>query len=154
VVARVFSSDGTGATARIVNTYRPGDQFAPQASVAGGNYLLVWTSFKQDGSLEGVYGQFLANDGTPSGNEVKANTPTISGQMLPALASDRAGRFLVVWSSFVGGSSDFDLFAQRYYDSNFVPPVATPYFYGSPPAETYANDPPPDPGSPGSGPGL
>jgi hypothetical protein len=59
VVARVFSADNVGGTTRVVNTFRTGDQFAPQASVAGGNYLVVWTSWRQDNSWEGVYGQFL-----------------------------------------------------------------------------------------------
>ena len=125
IVARPFSSGGVGGTARHVNTFLYGDQFAPQVSSIGTDYLVVWTSLAQDGDREGVYGQFLRGDGSLSGSEFRVNTVTASEQIHPAVASDGAGRFLAVWSSYTFGPSSFDLFAQRYIGSS-TPPLIAP----------------------------
>jgi hypothetical protein len=123
VYARSFSSGGTPSAVGMINTYAYGDQYAPQVSAFGANYLAVWTSLGQDGSREGVYGQFLASDGTPEGSEFRVNTTTPGSQMQPCLASDGAGRFLVVWTGYVTGHANFDLFGQRYAAPGFVPPA-------------------------------
>src|SRR6185369_14145960 len=68
----------------------------------------------QDGSHEGVYGQFLNVIGTAVGGEFRVNSTVASKQFQPAVASDGANRFLAIWSSFVGGTRSFDLYAQRY----------------------------------------
>lgn len=118
VFSRTYNSGGTGGDTRRVNTQVLGDQFGPKISSLGTDYLIVWTSLGQDGSREGVYGQFIRGDGTPFGGEFRANTTTVSQQMHPAVASDGAGQFLAVWTSYTGGASTFDLFAQRYYNTN------------------------------------
>jgi hypothetical protein len=114
VVARPYSSSGTPGTLGRVNTTTYGDQFAPAASASGGQYFLTWTSMGQDGSWEGVYGQVLQADGSFSGADIQVNTTSVSRQIHPAVASDGAGRFLAVWTSFTGLNTSFDLFAQRY----------------------------------------
>jgi hypothetical protein len=114
VFARPFSGAGFGGVVRRVNTQTYGDQYAPKISAIGSDYLVVWTSLGQDGSREGVYGQLLRSDGSLAGAEFRVNTTTLSQQMHPALASDGTGRFLAVWTSFIGGAGSFDLFAQRY----------------------------------------
>jgi hypothetical protein len=126
VFARPFSGAGFGGVVRRVNTQTYGDQYAPKISAIGSDYLVVWTSMGQDGSREGVYGQFLYSDGSHAGGEFRVNTTTISQQMHPVVASDGDGRFLTVWTSFVGGAGSFDLFAQRYVSTNnpIYPPDA------------------------------
>lgn len=114
VVARPVWSGGTAGVTRRINTTLYGDQIAPRVSAIGTDYLVVWMSLGQDGSREGVYGQFLRGDGFPAGSEFRVNTTTISQQMHPAVVSDGSGRFLAVWTSFVGGPGSFDLYAQRY----------------------------------------
>ena len=114
VACRSFSSTGVGGATRAVNTRLEGDQFSPQISSFGNDYLVVWTGLAQDGSMEGVFGQFINNDGSPSGGEFQVNTTWISKQMHQAIASDGAGRFLVTWTSYGGGPNSFDLYAQRY----------------------------------------
>jgi hypothetical protein len=128
VYVRVFSGAGTGGTVGRVNTYLYGDQYAPKISYAGGKYLEVWTSMGQDGSREGVYGQFLNTDGSPAGGEFRVNTTTISQQIQPAVSSDGSGQFLAVWTSFTGGAGSFDLYGQRYASTTAPLPAApTPY---------------------------
>ncbi len=130
VYARPFSSTGTGGAALRLNSHLAGNQYAPRLSAIGLEYMAVWTSLLQDGSREGVYCQFIHNDGTPVGGELRVNTTTVSQQMQPAVASDGAGQFIVVWSSYIGGPGSFDLFAQRYADkSALLQPMAAPFVY-------------------------
>jgi hypothetical protein len=121
VFARPFSSAGSGGTTRRVNTFTFGDQYAPKITAAGTDYLMVWTSLGQDGSQEGVYGQYLHGDGSLWGAELRVNTTVINGQIHPCVASDGGARFLAVWSSYVGGQNSFDLYAQRY--ARYMPPL-------------------------------
>jgi hypothetical protein len=114
VLARPFSSTGTGGAVTTVNTTLYGEQYAPQISSAGTDYLVIWTSLGQDGSREGVFGQFLKIDGSHNGPEFGVNTTTVSRQMHPTVTSDGSSRFLTVWTSFTGVAHSFDLFAQRY----------------------------------------
>jgi len=114
ILGATFSNSGIGSAARCINTTRFGDQYQPSISWDGMDYLVVWTALGQDGSREGVFGQLLHDDGSPDKGEFQINTSWINQQMQPAAASDGQGRFLVAWTSFVGGPYGFDLFAQRY----------------------------------------
>jgi hypothetical protein len=117
VYARSFSPNGAGGNILLVNTYVAGNQYAPHLCAIGLDYLVVWTSLDQDGSREGVYGQYVHSGGFPVGSEFRVNTTTISQQMQPAVASDGSSQFLATWTSFTGSQSGqygFDLYAQRY----------------------------------------
>lgn len=130
VYARPFSSTGVGGTTVLVNTYLPGNQFAPHISVVGGDYMIVWTSVGQDGSREGVFGQFIHEDGSLVGSEFQVNTTTISRQIQPVVTSDGDRQFLVVWTSFGGLPNDFDLFAQRYLNvASLLQAMNAPFVY-------------------------
>jgi hypothetical protein len=118
IYARTFAAAGTPASSVFyVNSHLYGDQFAPQASSIGLDYLVTWTSLAQDGSREGVFGQFVHNNGALVGGEFLVNTTTAGQQMQPAVASDGLNQFLVVWTSFTGAPYNFDLFAQRYLNA-------------------------------------
>jgi hypothetical protein len=147
VFARVFSSAGEGGAVSRVNTHVLADQYAPQTSSLGTNYCVVWTSLGQDGSLEGVYGQFLHADGSPLGGEVRVNTTTLGRQLQPVVAADGAGQFLAVWSSYNSSSHNLDLVAQKYANAGFEPAPATVQF-AAPAAEIFVDVPP----APGTGP--
>ena len=66
IFARPFSGNAFGGVTRRVNTWVYGDQLGPKIAAAGSDYLVTWTSMGQDGSREGVYGQFLKSDGSRS----------------------------------------------------------------------------------------
>ena len=128
IFARGLDSSAQPINAAVqVNSYTYGDQFAPKIASVGSDYMVVWTSLAQDGSREGVFGRFLSASGDPVGNEVLVNTTTLSQQMHPAIASDGSSRFLVVWTSFIGGNTSFDLLAQRYAASESLPVPAAPF---------------------------
>src|SRR5437773_4065753 len=98
-----------------VNTYIPGNEFGSSiAADALGNFVVVWQSSNQDGSLTGVFGQRYASSGAPLGPEFRVNTYTTSNQFGPAVASDASGNFVVVWTSQYQDGSAFGIFGQRY----------------------------------------
>jgi len=132
VYARPFSNGVVVGNATRVNTHLAGNQYAPHLRAIGLDYLVVWTSLNQDGSREGVYGRFVHSDGTPVGGEFRVNTTWVGQQMQPAVASDGANQFLVVWTSFTGSDYGFDLFAQRYINVNLtsvLPPMGAPFVW-------------------------
>jgi len=130
VYGRLFSSAGVGGTVLRLNTYLYGDQYAPRLSSIGTDYLAVWTSLGQDGSREGVFGQFINGGGSPVGGELRFNTTTVSQQMQPVVTSDGANQFLAVWTSFTGVPNNFDLFAQRYINvASVLQPMSAPFVY-------------------------
>jgi hypothetical protein len=130
VYARTFSSAGVGGATERLNTYLPGDQYAPRLSAIGLDYLAVWTSMGQDGSLQGVYGQFVHNNGVLVGGELRVNTTTFSRQMQPVVASDGVDQFVAVWSGYTGNPNSFDLFAQRYINvGSVLDAMSAPFVY-------------------------
>ena len=97
-----------------VNTYTTGAQRFPSvASDSAGNFVVVWQSF-EDGSYYGVFGQRFASTGAPLGGEFQVNAFTSLLQDYPAVASDPAGNFVVVWQSLFQGGNDYEVFARRY----------------------------------------
>ncbi len=52
----------------------------------------------QDGSREGVFGQFLRGGVSPVGGEFRVNTTILNQQLFQEVSSDGAGRFFVVWA--------------------------------------------------------
>ena len=128
--ARIFSAGGAGGTAFYVNSTLYGDQYVPRVSALGLDYLVTWTSLGRDGSREGVYGQFVHDNGTLTGPEFRVNTTTIGQQMQPAVAADGASQFVVVWTGFNGYPNTFDLYAQRYLSTAAVlQPMAAPFVW-------------------------
>ena len=130
VYARAFSSAGVGGATVQVNSFLYGDQYAPRISAIGGDYLVVWTSLGQDGSREGVFGQFVHEDGSLVGPELRVNTTTLGSQMQPTVASDGVAQFLVVWTGFTFSAAGMDLFAQRYANvAAILQPMSAPFVY-------------------------
>ena len=128
IYARPFSSAGVGGATVQVNSFVYGDQYAPRISAIGGDYFIVWTSLGQDGSREGVFAQFVHEDGSLVGPELRVNTTTLGSQMQPAVASDGLAHFLVVWTGFTFSAASMDLFAQRYANvAAVLQPMSAPF---------------------------
>jgi hypothetical protein len=75
----------------------------PRLRCAGGNLgwqvVVVWSSYGQDGSMLGVFGQRFSATGSKVGGEFQVNATTALNQRSPAVAAHRDGGFLVVWVS-------------------------------------------------------
>ena len=78
------------------------DQSYPSvAALAGGGFVVTWTSSGQDGSGYDIYGQRYAADGTAVGSEFRVNTFTTNDQDLSLRDGARRRRLrgdvVVVW---------------------------------------------------------
>src|SRR5262249_20725722 len=81
---------------------------------AAGDFVVVWTSYGQDGASQGVFGQRFASTGGPLGPEFRVNTYTTSSQFVPAVASDPAGDFVVAWQSHQPDGTGHGVFGERF----------------------------------------
>ena len=125
VFVRPFAASGQPSDEpQRANTFTPRNQFAPQVCSIRDQCLVVWTSVGQDGDREGIYGRFFAGTSF-SGDEFRVHTYLKSRQIHPAVSADSEKRFLVTWSTFVGGAPSFELLAQRYSsDQSLAQPPA------------------------------
>ena len=122
VFGQRFDETGTPLSSEFqVNTHTPYDQGAPSvASDPNGDFVVVWSSYAQDGSGTGLFGRRFDSAGTPSGAEFSVNTYTTGNQSSPAVALDAAGNFVVVWTSVGQDGSGTGIFGQR-FDSTGTP---------------------------------
>jgi hypothetical protein len=112
---RYASSGGPVGPEFRVNTYTTDHQQYPSvAADASGNFVMVWDSRTQDGSIIGVFGQRYASSGNPLGPEFRVNTNTIGFQKESAVAADPAGNFVVTWDGEFLDGSQAGIFGQRY----------------------------------------
>ena len=105
-----------------VNTFTTNGQLRSSIALdAAGNFVIVWTSYTQDGDSGGIFGQRYASDGFPLGAEFRVNTTTTNLQTGSAVASDEAGNFVVVWDGSTSSENDdFNVYGQR-FDATGVP---------------------------------
>ncbi len=99
IYARFVNAAGTFVSGDIkVNTHTGQAQTEPAvAATADGNAIVIWSSFAQDGSLSGVYGQRLSATGQKLGTEFRINATTQFNQRSPAVAALPQGGFIVAW---------------------------------------------------------
>ena len=104
-----------------VNTYTASHQLNPSVtSLSDGGFVVTWTSYGQDGSGSGVYGQRYTASGQASGNEFKINTYTSNTQSNPSVTSLSDGGFVVTWISYEQDGSGYGIYGQRYTSSGQV----------------------------------
>ncbi len=99
----LFCLDNEGAMLHSefqVNTYTTNHQKTPSIASDGKNYLVIWNSYGQDGSVSGVFGQLLDNVNRQIGPEFQINSYTESSQSLPSVTSNGT-TYLVSWQSGV-----------------------------------------------------
>ena len=124
VFARRYDASGAALTGELpVNTHTTDSQHAPTVGIDGaGNFVVVWNSFTQDGSFDGIFGRRFDPAGSPLTAEFPLNTYTNSQQLYPELAMDAEGNFVCTWESFTqgGGPSGFGVIA-RAFDSSATP---------------------------------
>ncbi len=102
-----------------VHSYATSAQEASLASAADGNFVVVWSSYNQDGDYAGVFGQRFSAVGVPQGTEFQVNAFTTGHQHAPAVASAANGNFVVAWTSINQDGSYLGVFGQRFGDLIF-----------------------------------
>jgi len=99
-----------------VNTHTTYDQ--KNAAIAmdqSGNFIVVWSSYGQDGSSNGVFGQLFDPNCSPLGEEFQINVTSSGNQAEPVVAMDAAAGFVVAWQGpgLIEDDQE-DIFAQRF----------------------------------------
>lgn len=118
--AGVFAQrfDAAGATVGVefqVNTHFSGIQENSVATGLGdGGYLVVWESYLQDGSFDGVYAQRYDSAGAASGIEFRINATILNSQREPAVTSLPDGGFFITWDSYLQDGNSDGIYGQRY----------------------------------------
>jgi hypothetical protein len=96
-----------------VNVYTTMSQSFPVVAADGaGNFVAVWLG--QDDNIGGIIGRRYDATGAPIGGEFQINTYTTNSQMIPDVAMDPQGRFVVVWESYAQDGSLAGIFGQRF----------------------------------------
>ena len=116
IYAQRYSADGSTAGGEFaVNTYTTDSQSSPSIAMdAGGDFVISWNSWNQDGSGLGIYAQRYNADGNAAGGEFAVNT-TISGfQESPSIAMDADGDFVIAWHSYGQDGDVNGIYARRY----------------------------------------
>ena len=117
VFGRRFSSTGAPLAGEFqVNTYITEDQVRPLvAASAAGEFVVVWSSYGQDGAGWGVFGQRFDSTGSPAGGEFQvSNYTTWPQQSASAVAMNGSGDFVVAWESYGQDGSGSGVFARRF----------------------------------------
>ena len=104
-----------------VNTHTANDQKSAGIAMGrGGGFVVVWSSYLQDGSSNGVFAQRFDPNCSPLGEELQINTTTVGNQTEPAVAMDAAAGFIVAWQGPGLIDANEDIFLQR-FDPNGSP---------------------------------
>ena len=105
-----------------VNTHTTYDQRnAAIAMDEAGKFVVVWSSYLQDGSSNGVFGRLFDPNCGQLGEEFQINATSSGNQAEPAVAMDAAAGFVVAWQGPESIENDQeDIFARR-FDPNGVP---------------------------------
>jgi hypothetical protein len=116
VFGRRYDSSGVAqATEFGVNTYTTFDQLGPAVAPGlDGSFTVAWESHLQDGSGWAIVGRRYDGSGGALGDEFRVNTHTTHYQFMPAITSDAAGNFVVVWCSEWQDGSTGGIFGQRF----------------------------------------
>ena len=101
IYLRIASESGAFVTGDVlVNLYTDQHQAYPSvAALSGGNFVVVWSSYGQDGSFQGVYGRLFDASGAPLTAEFQVNETVQLNQRDPQVAALADGSFIVVWAS-------------------------------------------------------
>ncbi len=105
-----------------VNTHTSYDQKnAAIAMSPDGNFVVVWSSYGQDGSSNGIFAQRFDPNCALVGKEFQVNAVSSGNQAEPVVAMDAAAGFAVCWQG-PGSIADAneDVFVRR-FDPNGLP---------------------------------
>jgi VCBS repeat-containing protein len=115
IYAKRYDASGVAIGAEFQVTEPNPDLLRSGGSVTAlddGGFVIAWNS-NQEGSLNGVYLQRYAADGTPIGAETLVNTARYGEQSGGSMATLADGSLVVTWMTSEEGYGNFDIHAQR-----------------------------------------
>jgi len=101
VYGQRVEQDGTPVGSEFhINTTTIDSQIDPSITeLADGGFMVTWTSFGQDGSDYGIYGQRFDAEGGMVGDEFHINTVVTGAQDISSITTLADGGFVVTWNS-------------------------------------------------------
>jgi Ca2+-binding RTX toxin-like protein len=91
---------GNGDAALVNSGYTADDQFLSHvAGLGNGKYVVVWTSYGQDGDASGIFQQIYNADGSKYGAMSQVNTTTTGSQYYSQVTALANGEYIIVYSS-------------------------------------------------------
>lgn len=113
VVAIAFVAAMTCEAEFQVNAHTSNKQENPAIALdAEGNFVVVWNSYLQDGSSNGIFGRRFDSNCKPLCEEFQINTTTTGNQREPSVAMNADGKFVVAW--YGPGEDNEDIFARSF----------------------------------------
>ena len=117
---RIYDSTGHAVTSDIqVNTFSNSNQDQPSVTaLSDGGWIVVWSSYNQQGQGVACYGQRFDSDGNKLGGELLLNSTQTNDQIYAVVTALADGGFAVAWESnqtgtygvyqkaYVGGGGD------------------------------------------------
>ena len=114
VTTEIEAQPPTGGPEFKVNVYTSYRQDRPKVSIDdSGAFVVVWTSEKQDGALDGVFARRYNAGGTAASGDIQVPLITAGIQNNPNVALEDDGDFVVVWRSGADAASG-EIFARRF----------------------------------------
>ncbi len=116
IYAQRYNSSGVAQGSEFeVNSFTSGNQEMPSVAMdSGGDFVIAWQSYGQDGSDFGVEAQRYNAAGTAQGSAFQINTFTTGNQQNPSVAMDSTGDFVIAWESEAQDGGGYGVYAQRY----------------------------------------
>ncbi len=114
VFGQLYNADGTTRGEEFqINTYTENSQsLSSVTAIHDGGFVVTWTSDRQDGDDDGIFGQRYNADGTQNGQEFQVNTYATEAQSWGDSATLLDGRFVVTWMSKGQDGDDYGIFAK------------------------------------------
>lgn len=116
IFARRFDSTGVPLGSEFqVNAYFLHDQIQPAIAMeSNGNFVIVWTSQRQNEEKTGVYAQRFGRTGNFLGSEFRINFSTDGRNEHPDISMDGLGNFTVCWQKFDLSEQVYKIFARNF----------------------------------------
>jgi hypothetical protein len=116
IFAQMYDTSGVEVGVPLpVNSFKSGNQTGSKVAMDDdGNFVVVWNSFGQDGSGDGVYGQRFSPTGVKLGTEFAANTETFGDQNDVDIQMDGGGNFTLVWTGEFADDDGSGVLVRRY----------------------------------------
>lgn len=128
VYAQRFDMNGNkiGGEFRVNNTIAYSQAKPRVKYFSDGKFVVIWESFKQDGSGYGMYGRIFNSDGTPNTNEFQINTYTTDYQWYGDVEVFNDDSFIVAWCSWEQDGDDGGIYVQRFNSAGIKSGNETP----------------------------
>lgn len=116
IFARRFDSSGIPLGPEFqANAYFLHNQTQPTIAMeSGGNFVIVWTSQRQNQEKTGIYAQRFGRTGNFLGSEFRVNFSTNGRHEHPEISMDGLGNFTVCWQKYDLDELEYKIFARNF----------------------------------------